>query len=81
MKKNPLLTNMINKIKIIDGSIDMCKKLKQGETIEVNGLHRIAFSRGEHTTDDQIDETICKLMVERIGLAERVCKMDSSVIF
>lgn len=67
---NRLKVNMENKIGIINGAIGQLRRMKNGETIEVNGLHKIKISRGK-LTNQQINDRISDLMVESLGLQER----------
>jgi hypothetical protein len=59
IKTNRLLINMKNKVSILDGAIEQCKKLKNNETIELNGLFPMKVTRGQHSDkwfDDRISE-------------------------
>ena len=67
---------MQNKIESIDGSISMCYKFLKGETVELNGLHKMTFGRKEETTNEQIYSTIDKLMLERDNLQMRVNRFN-----
>jgi len=71
---NRLLTNMINKIDVINGAIDQCKRLMNNETIILNGLHTLKISRGK-LTDVDLQNRINELQVEKSNLQERVFRM------
>ena len=69
--ENRLKVNMQNKIEIINGAIKQCNILKQGGTIKLDGINKINVTRGK-ITDDDFDERIKQLMLEKINLQERV---------
>lgn len=71
MKTNRLLINMTNKVDVIDGAIDQCKKLMNNESIELNGLHKLTVSRGS-ATDSYFTSRIDELMLERLDLTKRI---------
>lgn len=74
MEDNPLLNNMVNKIKIINISLRQIQTFKSGRTIDINGINRMTLSRGK-TTDTQFDEAAEKLIEERENLIIRCMRM------
>ena len=71
---NRLLINMKNKVDIINGAIDQCKRLMKNETIVLNGLHTLNITRGE-LTDSDLQNRINELVRERSNLCERIAGM------
>lgn len=69
--RNPLLINMTNKVGVIDGAIDHCKRLMNNESIQLNGLHKLTISRGD-ITDSYFTSRIDELMLERLDLTKRI---------
>jgi hypothetical protein len=49
---NRLLINMQNKIEVLKGAIKMCDQLINGETIELNGLHKMNVTAKENSHGD-----------------------------
>lgn len=72
---NRLLANMKSKIKTIDSSINMVCRLQNGETIEVNGLHKMSF-KAKDGIDGEFDKVLCRLFEERDNLQVRVNRME-----
>jgi len=65
---------MKNKIDIINGAIDMIYKLQKGETIHLNGLHKInVTAKGNSHVD--LNKRLCELFEERENLQIRVNRM------
>ena len=66
---------MKNKIEVLEGAIKMCDRLDNGETIELNGLHKLNVSAKENSRVDlmnrksQLIEEVENLYirVERMG--------------
>lgn len=71
---NRLLINIKNKIDIINGAIDMIYRLQKGETIKLNGLHKINVTAKENTHVD-FNKRLCELFEERENLQTRVNRM------
>lgn len=71
---NRLLINMKNKIDIINGAIDMIYRLQKGETIHLNGLHKIDVKAKEGSHND-FNQRLCELFEERENLQTRVNRM------
>ncbi len=65
---------MKNKVEINNGAIAQCRRLMNGETIELNGLNTISVNRGD-TTDQQFQDGIYKLMEENCNLQMRIERM------
>jgi len=59
---------MKNKIDIINGSINMVHEMRRGETITLNGIHRLEVGMSESTTNDEYIGIIDKLIDERDNL-------------
>lgn len=72
---NRLLINMKNKVDIINGAIDQCKRLMNNETIELNGLHKLKVTRG-NVSDTDIQNRINELQVEKQGLLIRIDRFN-----
>lgn len=72
---NRLLTNMKNKVDTINCTIEMIHKLRKGETIELNGLHKIRISAKEYS-DFDFDKRLNELYSEREYLQKRINCME-----
>ena len=72
---NRLLVNMQNKIKIIDGAIDITYRLQKGETIELNGLHKMNVKAKDSMHHNDFNHIIIKLFEERESLQVKVDRM------
>jgi hypothetical protein len=72
---NRLLINMKNKVDIINGAIDQCKRLMNNETIELNGIHKIKLTRG-NVSDVSIQDRINELQVEKQELLIRIDRFN-----
>lgn len=75
---NRLLINMVNKIDTINGGIDMIYRLQKGETIQLNGLHKINL-KAEDGSHNHYNEILCELFEERENLQIRVNRMSGRV--
>jgi len=64
---------MQNKIAEIDGAIEHCEKLMNGDAIALNGLHKIVLERG-YITDDDFKRRIFELQLEKSNLQERISR-------
>lgn len=73
---NRLLINMKNKVSIIDGAIEQCKKLMKNEEIYLNGLHKLTITRGK-STDNDLQNRINELNNERFNLIVRINRIES----
>ena len=71
---NRLLVNMKNKVEILTGAIKMCDQLANGETIHLNGFHKIDVTKGDNTKEDMIQRRN-KLIEERHNLNMRIDRM------
>ncbi len=74
MENNPLLVNMVNKIKVINTSLSQIQTFKNGGLVELGGINRMTLSRGK-TTNTQFDEVSEKLINERENLIIRCMRM------
>lgn len=74
MKTNRLLINMQKKVEIINGAIDMIFRLKNGETIVLNGIHRFEVSM-ESNKDFDYNKRLLELYEERENLQIRINRM------
>lgn len=72
---NKLKVNIKNKIVIINGAIEQCKRLINNETIELRGLHTIQITRGKLTDNDLLDR-IERLKVERFDLSVKLSRFN-----
>lgn len=72
---NRLLINMKNKVDIINGAIDQCKRLINNETIELNGLHKLKITRG-NVSDTSLQNRINELQVEKQELLIRIDRFN-----
>jgi len=72
---NRLLVNMQNKVRIIDGAIDMIYKLQKGETIKF-GEHVEGALKYSITVPlemrNELNDKLIKLFSEREGLQNRI---------
>ena len=75
MKTNRLLINMQNKVEIINGAISMIIRLKKGETIVLNGIHRFEVSM-ENNKDFDYNKRLSELYEERENLQIRINRMS-----
>jgi hypothetical protein len=66
---------MKNKVDIINGAIDQCKRLMNNETIELNGIHKIKLTRG-NVSDVSIQDRINELQVEKQELLIRIDRFN-----
>lgn len=71
---NRLLINMKSKVEVINGAIGMIYKLQKGETIELNGLHKMNIKAKEGSHND-FNERLCELFQERENLQVRINRM------
>ena len=62
---------MKNKVDTINGAIQMIHKLKNGETIELNGLYKYTISAKENK-DFDFDKRLNELYTERENLQKRI---------
>ena len=74
MKTNRLLINMQKKVEIINGAIDMIFRLKNGETIVLNGIHRFEVSM-ESNKDFDYNKRLLELYEERENLQIKINRM------
>jgi hypothetical protein len=65
---------MKNKIEVLKGSIKMCDRLDNGETIELNGLHKLNVSAKENSHVDLMNRK-AELIEEVENLYIRVERM------
>ncbi len=72
---NRLLINMKNKVDIINGAINQCKRLMNNETIELNGLHKLKVTRG-NVSDVSIQNRINELQLEKQELLIRIDRFN-----
>lgn len=72
---NRLLNNMKNKVDVINGAIDQCKRLINNETITLKGLHTISINRGQ-LTDQDLQNRIKELNAEKSNLLIRIDRMS-----
>lgn len=77
MKTNRLLINMQKKVEIINGAIDMIFRLKNGETIVLNGIHRFEVSM-ESNKDFDYNKRLLELYEERENLQIRINRMSGN---
>ena len=79
MKQNRLLVNMKSKVESIDRQMEMLFSLMNGETIKLNGLHKmeIVAAKTEDAKEKNM-EVLGKLQKERDSLVTRICRIDSS---
>lgn len=70
---NRLLLNMKSKIEAINGAIDMALRLKNGETIKLNGVYKMSLKSELHENSDKI---LSELFEERDNLQVRVNRME-----
>lgn len=73
---NRLLINMKNKVSVIDGAIEQCKKLMKNEEIHLNGLHNLKITRGK-LSDIDLQNRINELNSERFDLIVRINRIES----
>lgn len=66
---------MKNKVHVIDGAIDQCKRLMNNETIILKGLHELHITRGK-ASDDDLRRRINQLQMEKSNLKERIARME-----
>lgn len=71
---NRLLQNMKNKVGVINGAIDMIYRLKNGETIKLNGLQSFSVSL-ENNRDFDCNKRLSELFQERENLITRINRM------
>lgn len=77
MKTNRLLINMQKKVEIINGAIDMIFRLKNEETIVLNGIHRFEVSM-ESNKDFDYNKRLLELYEERENLQIRINRMSGN---
>lgn len=65
---------MQKKVEIINGAIDMIFRLKNGETIVLNGIHRFEVSM-ESNKDFDYNKRLLELYEERENLQIRINRM------
>lgn len=66
---------MQKKVEIINGAIDMIFRLKNGETIVLNGIHRFEVSM-ESNKDFDYNKRLLELYEERENLQIRINRMS-----
>ena len=66
---------MKNKVDVINGAIDQCKRLMNNEVITLNGLYTLNISRGDLTNQD-LQNRINELQREKGNLYERINRMS-----
>ena len=65
---------MQKKVEIINGAIDMIFRLKNGETIVLNGIHRFEVSM-ESNKDFDYNKRLLELYEERENLQIKINRM------
>lgn len=77
MEKNRLLINMQNKVEIINGAINVIFRIKKGETIVLNGIHKFEVSM-ETNKDFDYNKRLSELYEERENLQIRINRMSGN---
>lgn len=76
---NKLLENMKAKVVMISGAQNQLLKMMNGETITLNGIHKMEISTPQ--TDEARDKNTAvmgKLQAEKDNLIMRIRRMDSN---
>lgn len=77
MKTNRLLINMQKKVEIINGAINVIFRIKKGEMIVLNGIHRFEVSM-ETNKDFDYNKRLSELCEERENLQIRINRMSGN---
>jgi hypothetical protein len=75
---NRLLINMKNKVDSINDAIGMLAQLRNGETIHLNGLHKMTFAVKKDTKPEDFEEAFQKLYNEREMLKDKIYNMNKN---
>ena len=73
LENNPLLKNMVNKVKSIDSAIEMCYTMANGKTVNLGGM--IGEIKAKEGSRDSLIQRAHELSKEREGLERRCARL------